>query len=157
MRKRLSFKDGLVFLLLASLLISVLIFGINAIGGLPEIANHFGFALPGDDGLPFRISYLNRDFISPITCAGADWCKNGNPSAFVDGASHPLCHRKQDLQKNNEWPLMQVGSVSTMPPGSPYPIMVAQSDYQRDDGKVTTVYVLKSNDCYVSYGLSGSW
>ena len=151
MRKRLSLKDGLIFLLLAALLMSVLIFGISAIGGLPEIANHFGFALPGDDGLPFRISYLNRDFISPVTCAGADWCKNGNPSAFVDGMSHPLCYHKQDLQKNGEWPLMQVGTVFTLPPGSPYPMMVSRP------GEVVVVYVIKARDCYVAYGLSGSW
>ena len=156
-RKHLSLKDILVYLLLAFLLVAVLTFGFNAIGGLPEFANHFGFALPGDNGLPFRISYLNRDFISPITCAGADWCKNGNSSAFVDGVSPPLCHHKQDLQKNGEWPLMKVGSIFTIPPGSPYPITVAEPDYLHDNGKVVAVYVIKTKDCYVSYELSGSW
>jgi hypothetical protein len=157
MRKHPIFKDVLVYCFLFALVVGVITFGISALGGLPEIANHFGFALPGDDGLPFRISYLNRDFISPLTCAGADWCKNGNPSAFVDGASHPLCHSKQDLQKNNEWPLMQVGSVSALPPRPPYPIMASQVDYRHDQGKVVVVYVLRSNDCYVSYDLSGGW
>jgi hypothetical protein len=156
-RKHLSLKDVSVYLLLAFLLVAVLTFGFNAIGGLPEFANHFGFALPGDNGLPFRISYLNRDFINPITCAGADWCKDGNPRAFVDGVSPPLCHHKQDLQKNGEWPLVQAGSIFTMLPGSPYPIMVSQANYGDGQGKVTVIYVIKAKDCYVSYGLSGGW
>jgi hypothetical protein len=151
MRKRLGFKDMLVYLLFASLLVAVLAFAISAIGGLPEIANHFGFALPGDDGLPFRISYLSRDFTSSVTCAGADWCKASNSNAPLSGAGRPLCSHKQDLQENGEWPLMQVGSLFTLPPGSPYPIMVARP------GEVVVVYVLKANDCYVSYGLSGGW
>ena len=52
-----------------------------AVGGLagvlllialqPWTANHFGYALPGPRGLPYRLSYAGRDYSNAQTCAGA--------------------------------------------------------------------------------------
>jgi hypothetical protein len=39
----------------------------------PSLANHFGYALPGKDGLPYRIHVDGRDYSTYQVCADGDW------------------------------------------------------------------------------------
>src|SRR5947209_8064546 len=91
--------------------------------GLPWMANHFGFALPGKGGLPYRVTtYAGRAYISHTTCAYADWCQ----SASADTGLDPVCRKEEDIKQSSAWPLVQVGKISTLF-SSPYALMAPQS------------------------------
>lgn len=115
---------------------------------LPQLANHFGFALPGLKGLPYRVVYAGRAYSNTSTCAYADWCQ----SPSQDFSPDPLCQKKEDIQRQGDWPLAQVGIVFTFI-GLPYPLMMPQADVSR---KISFgVYIGYSSDCYVPYTLEG--
>ncbi|MGW3958670.1 hypothetical protein ACWED2_02535 [Amycolatopsis sp. NPDC005003] len=59
---------------------------------LPWTANHFGYALPGDGGLPSRIHHDGRDYRSGETCVRADetsLTRVGEVGTLF-GAPHPV-------------------------------------------------------------------
>lgn len=111
----------------------------------PWMANHFGFALPGEGGLPYRVAYGKRDYANLATCARAGWCP--------DTAEASLCQNKKDLQQLGTWPLIQVGFVPTLL-SSPYSLMASQANVA-NQMTVMGVYVVYKPDCYVPYDLEG--
>ncbi len=131
-------------LIWGGLLIIVISFFVWNMEG-PWLANHFGFALPGDGGLPYRISYGGRDYANLYTCARAGWCPNT--------ATGSLCRNKEKVQQLDTWPLIQVGSVPTMI-GSSYSLMVSQSSISSKQ-TIMAVYVEYKTDCYILYGIEG--
>ena len=66
-------KYKLLWIAIGSLIIIIIVLGLWL--RLPWLANHFGFALPGPGGLPYRISYAGRAYANTATCAHADWCQ----------------------------------------------------------------------------------
>lgn len=116
---------------------------------LPWMANHFGFALPGQGGLPYRIAYADRTYANLATCAHAGWCHSTSPRP-----PDPLCWKKVDIQQHGDWPLVRVGTISTFF-GSPYSLMASQSTVS---SKLTIVilYLVYHTNCYVHYSLEGS-
>ncbi len=104
----------------------------------PWAANHFGYALPGQDRLPYRITYQGRTYTNPNQCAGDTWCQ----------PALKLCTSKEELQSLHLWPLKQVGVIPTLF-GSPYPI------YAPPNGEQSFLLVLQGDDCYLTYSLDG--
>ncbi len=49
---------------------------VGTLGATPKVANHFGYALPGERGLPYQVHYNGRDYRNYLTCAGARWCED---------------------------------------------------------------------------------
>ena len=107
---------------------------------LPWTANHFGYALPGERGLPYRIHHAGRDYHSSATCAGAGWCDNA-PSPCV-----PLARFGGD-----ETSLTQVGEVSTLF-GAPHAVFTARPV---PEGTPVRVLVQAGPGCFVGYALMG--
>jgi hypothetical protein len=108
---------------------------------LPWAANHYGFAMPGRDGLPWRISLYGRDYSSLQVCAGAGWCPEG-------GA--PRCYAQSDLVDIGAWPLNSVGTISTLF-GAPRTLL-------RPVGAVSVaapIVIADGPGCYVVYALEG--
>lgn len=70
----------------------------------PWTANHFGYALPGKDGLPDRITYEGTPYFNRDLCAGASYCHPASAQRWT----------KADLDQRGIWPLKQVGSVFTL-------------------------------------------
>ncbi|KDN22999.1 hypothetical protein DV20_06635 [Amycolatopsis rifamycinica] len=59
---------------------------------LPWTADHFGYALPGDGGLPSRIHHAGRDYRGAATCVGGDeqaLTQVGEVGTLF-GAAHPV-------------------------------------------------------------------
>jgi hypothetical protein len=109
---------------------------------LPRLANHYGFALPGSNGLPYRISYDNRTYSTQATCAGANWCESNSEH----------CVTQANLVKKNYWPLAEISTIPTLF-GSDHKVMVAEASKV---GKLPMVlYIAKKEGCYISYGLEG--
>lgn len=106
----------------------------------PWAANHFGYALPGQDRLPHDIFYADRDYANPNECAGDNWCQPADK----------LCTSKAQLIEQNLWPLKQVGSIPTLL-GSAYPILAPPNSGQTQ----MYLFVLDNDDCYLTYSLSG--
>src|SRR5690349_14970456 len=101
---------------------------------LPKLANHFTFALPVPNGLPYHISYNNRTYLNNAVCAGENWCEDKKPQ----------CRTQPYLIQNNEWPLKQVGEVPTLF-GPAHPILMPIAN----PGLATTVvYVQYGDGCY---------
>jgi hypothetical protein len=112
----------------------------------PWTANHFGYALPGDGGLPTYLFENGRRYQSVQVCARAGWCEQERIAQGI-----PRCYTQANLQdRYREWPLVQVDTISTLF-GAAHPIM------QRSGirGVTTPYYVLESADCYVMYELEG--
>jgi hypothetical protein len=116
--------------------------GVFLVGlALPRLANHYNFALPGANGLPYRVSFNNRTYINPSVCAGADWCKN----------EKPVCLTREYLADSNQWPLKPVGEVPTLF-GPAHSIMLPAS---YSNLAITGIFILYAADCYLAYGLEG--
>lgn len=123
-----------------TVIVSGVLGALLALAGQPQLANHFGYALPA--GLPFRLSYAGRYYANPSTCAGAGWCKANGP---------PRCTSAQWLRGYHYWPLQQVGAVFTLF-GPLRPLL----RYQPPAGMTTmALYVPMGHDCYLAYGLEG--
>lgn len=83
----------------------------------PAMANHFGYALPGVNGLPSHFSYAQTDYFNHDLCAGADSCHPENASRWS----------QQRISDAGIWPLKQVGTVFTLF-GAAHPIMEPVND-----------------------------
>ncbi|MBE8524417.1 hypothetical protein ILP97_44245 [Amycolatopsis sp. H6(2020)] len=103
---------------------------------LPWTANHFGYALPGDHGLPYRIHHADRDYRSDATCAGAGWC-----------TATPYC----SPSGGDEASLTQVGEVSTWF-GASHAVFTTRPV---PGGTPLTVLVRAGPGCFVGYALMG--
>ncbi len=111
----------------------------------PATANHFGYAVPGKDGLPAYIFANDRRYLSQQVCAGADWCLNNQAQYGI-----PRCYTQADLERTHEWPLVQVATMSTLF-GAPHPILRPTGEVD-----VLTPFVVEDGpDCYVMYFLEG--
>ncbi len=117
---------------LASVLLATLVWGAFQ----PWAANHFGYALPGPDRLPNRISYAGRQYQNPSECAGDTWCQ--------PATRH--CISSRQLRDQGRWPLRQVGSIPTLF-GTAHPIFAPPHDGQ------AFLLVLDGDDCYLTYSL----
>lgn len=107
---------------------------------MPRLANSFGFALPGDDGLPYRIAYHGRHYATSGMCARAGWC---------DG-QRCVCVSRQQLAGKDQWPLHQVETIATIF-GSPHPVMAADTPA----GMTMMVIFVPSGSCYMQYTIEG--
>ena len=130
-RRRLVIGASLLCLLLAGVLWGAF---------QPWTANHFGYALPGQDRLPYRISYAGRDYSNLHECAGADWCQPAGKRCFSE----------QQLIDEQFWPLAQVGSISTLF-GAAHLVLAPPSGGHI----VMELYVLEGADCYLAYTIEG--
>lgn len=99
---------------------------------LPWTANHFGYALPGERGLPYRIHHAGRDYHSEATCAGAGWCDTPAPHCAPPEPS-----------------LTRVDEVPTLF-GTAHPVFVT-----RPAPTPLTVLVQATPGCFVGYALMG--
>lgn len=124
-----------------SAIVVLALLGLGAAAFQPWTANHFGYALPGPRGLPFRIHYGGRDFGTPGMCAGADWCQTP-----IMGDSN--CRTPATIMSKGWWPLDQVGTLYTLF-GPSYPILGIH------DATQTLLFVRLNTDCYIVYALEG--
>lgn len=111
----------------------VLLLAAGGIAFLPWTANHFGYALPGEHGLPYRIHHAGRDYRSYATCAGAGWCDATPYCAPLNGVAVT--------------PVDEVGTWF----GSSHVVYTAEAH----DGTPMGVLVQAGPDCYVGYSLMG--
>jgi hypothetical protein len=118
---------------------AVVLVAAGGLAFLPWTANHFGYALPGEHGLPYRIHHAGRDYRSYATCAGADWCG-------TDQYCVPLARFG-----GTETSLTPVDEVSTLF-GASHVVFTAKPI---PDGTPTTVLVRDGPDCFVGYALMG--
>ena len=108
---------------------------------LPWAANHYGFALPGENGLPYRIHYAGRDYATSGMCARAGWCA-GQPRT---------CESRAQLVADEFWPLRQVDRVNTLF-GPSYLILTPNTV---PPGMTTTLLFVPYQGCYLVYALEG--
>jgi hypothetical protein len=123
---------------LEAFLVVIAVAGVVALN--PWTANHFGYALLGTDGLPFRVHYGGRDYANPGYCAGADWCQG----------QRRTCWSQAKLQSVSLWPLAEVGQIPALF-GRSYPIMNAAIPA----GFTPTLIFVPIGSCYVVYALEG--
>ncbi|AIG76704.1 Putative membrane protein [Amycolatopsis japonica] len=117
-----------------------------------KVANHFGYALPEDKGLPHQVQYNGRDYRSPITCAGAQWCED---EKTPEQRAMPYCMPRAGLgmtEGAGDAQLMKVDDVFTLF-GPSHPLFTAGAIPPGET--VTRVVVAASNDCYLAYDLVG--
>jgi len=132
MNKKMKVVVGLI--LLSGFLISILVF-------LPYLANHLGFALPIDFGLPYQVIYKNRSYSSNDNmCAGGGWCQ-----------PQLACSSITELDKKYNGPLSQIGNVYTLF-GPVHPIM---SGPMIHGSPPTIIWVSYSKNCFLTYVLMG--
>lgn len=111
----------------------------------PRVANHFGYALPGKDGLPTYIYANGRRYQSQQVCAGAGWCDQNRLRDLI-----PRCYTESNLQTMRIWPLEQVSTMFTLF-GAPQPILAPTGERG-----LTSPFVMADGDnCYVIYSLEG--
>jgi hypothetical protein len=112
----------------------------------PRTANHFGYALPGKDGLPTYIYANGRRYHSAQVCAGADWCQQERARQGI-----PRCYTQADLQgRLRLWPLVHVGDMFTLF-GAPRAILARAGD----QGLRLAFTIADAPGCYVTYTLEG--
>ena len=130
-RARLGILPGVALVLLAGLVWGAF---------QPWTANHFGYALPGQDRLPYRISYAGRDYSNLHECAGADWCQSDSNR----------CLSWQRVVDQSIGQVAQVGSVLTLF-GFSHPVFAPST------GGLTVmeVYLLERANCYLIYTIEG--
>ncbi|WP_235096726.1 hypothetical protein [Amycolatopsis decaplanina] len=128
---------------------------LGALGGvafIPKVANHVGYALPGEKGLPYRVHYNGRDYRSDVTCAGARWCEDDRtPEQRV----RPYCTSRAGLDRargSSGTRLVKVDDVFALF-GPSHPVFTAGALPAGET--VTTVIVEASADCYLTYTLMG--
>lgn len=131
------------------LLAAVALLSLGAlIGGafLPWSANHFGYALPNSNGLPYRVHYNNRDYHSVRTCAGAAWCEKAS-----DSATMPYCVSRAALDARNA-SLVHVDDVPTLF-GPSHGVFITSA--AKPNQTALDLLVEDHDDCYVPYALMG--
>ncbi|HUZ03054.1 MAG TPA: hypothetical protein VMU89_22140 [Thermomicrobiaceae bacterium] len=111
---------------------------------LPELANHYEFALPGSAGLPFRVSYAGRHYENTATCAGAGWCRQAR-------ANRQTCWSAGELSALGRLPAPRADSIPTLL-GASHALL---ADPVADGRVPTGVVVTNGDDCYVPYTLEG--
>ncbi|WP_372672925.1 hypothetical protein [Amycolatopsis kentuckyensis] len=112
-----------------------LVLAAGGVAFLPWTANHFGYALPTEHGLPYRIHHAGRDYRGPA-CAGAGWCA-GSPYCVPFGG--------------DETALTQVDEVGTWF-GPSHAVYTAESV---TDGVPIRLLVRADGNCFVGYALMG--
>lgn len=108
---------------------------------LPWAANHYGFALPGEGGLPYRIHYAARDYATTGLCARASWC----------AGQARTCESRARLAADEQWPLRQVDHVDTLL-GPSYPVLMPTAV---PSGMTTTLLFVPYQGCFQVYELEG--
>ncbi|QXV63608.1 hypothetical protein CVV72_41165 (plasmid) [Amycolatopsis sp. TNS106] len=118
---------------------------------IPKVANHFGYALSGERGLPYQVDYNGRDYRNNLTCAGAQWCED---EKTPEQRSKPYCTPRAGLAlgEGDGRELVKVDDIFTML-GSSHPVFTAGVLPQGETA--TKVIVEASNDCYLAYDLVG--
>lgn len=133
-----EFRRWRRLLLIEAIVTLLVVAGIVAFN--PWTANHFGYALPGADGLPSRIHFGGRDYSAAGYCAGADWCQG----------QARTCWSEAKMRSANIWPLAQVGQIPALFARS-YAIVNAPVSA----GLTTTLLFVPVGSCYVVYALEG--
>lgn len=129
------------------LLVAVFIATVGITGALqPRVANHFGYALPGKDGLPTYIYANDRRYHSTQVCAGADWCERERLQQLI-----PRCYTQANLESLRLWPLAQVSTMFTLF-GAPRQILAPVNK----KGLTRPFVMADGSDCYVVYTLEGA-
>ena len=150
--------------------------------GLPWTANHFGYALAGAGGLPWRVSYNGRDYSSLYMCAQGGWCPDPSglsqtPQQWCENASNReqdlclgisfsgsgqsenvpikdlICWKASPLKQQGDWPLVQKGFVFTWI-GAPYAILLPRNE-ESNPSTPTVIFVTSGDGCYIAYELEG--
>jgi hypothetical protein len=116
--------------------------GLGVAAFQPWTANHFGYALPGRDGLPYRIAHGGRSYATRQVCAGAGWCRT------APGAER--CVSAAELARRGAWPLVPAGSLPTLF-GAARPILTPSGAA----GFTAPLVIPDGADCYVEYSLEG--
>ena len=108
---------------------------------VPWAANHFGFALPGAGGLPYRLHYAGRDYATPGECAHASWCAGRAEAVFSE----------EQLRTKGYWPLHEVMRLPTLF-GAARPVLS-----ETIPAGLTTVglYIQQDTTRYIAYSLEG--
>ncbi|WP_233611657.1 hypothetical protein [Amycolatopsis sp. WAC 01376] len=117
-----------------------------------KAANHFGYALPEEKGLPHQVQYNGRDYRDPTTCAGAQWCED---EKTPEQRARPYCTPRTGLglsEGTGGSGLIKVDDVFTLF-GSSHPLFTAGAVSPGET--VTRVVVEASDDCYLTYDLVG--
>lgn len=107
--------------------VGLVVIGVGALAFNARVANHFGYALPGDAGLPSRIAYAGRHY----SAAGDCWSSSR-------------------LQREGAWPLHAVSQLPTLL-GPAHPVLSAPVP----QGMATMLLVVPSGACYTVYSLEG--
>ncbi len=119
----------------------------------PAVANHFGYALPTQNGLPCRIHYGGRDYDNDEQCAGIN---RSSWAVWYDTRHHlqsgGSCATTANLRSETALPLREVAGISTLL-GLAHSIMVPGSVNYR--GYAPTVLFVSDGACYRPYELSG--
>jgi hypothetical protein len=139
-------RDRRVLLGLAAGILTLVLGGLIWGAFQPWTANHFGYALPGQGGLPSYIHARGRRYLSEQVCAGADWCSSDRAKFGL-----PRCYTQADLERFHILPLAMYGDMFTLF-GAPQPIYV----HTGDTLTVTAPFIMADGpDCYVMYDLEG--
>jgi hypothetical protein len=107
--------------------VALLVIGGGALAFNARMANHFGYALPEDTGLPSRIAFAGRHYSS----AGDCWSSSR-------------------LQREGAWPLHAVSQLPTLL-GPAHPVLSAPVP----QGMTTMLLLVPSGACYTVYSLEG--
>jgi hypothetical protein len=126
-------------------LVAAILLAFGVVAFQPWAANHFGYALPGSDGLPWRIHHRGRSYSTLQVCAGAGWCESQRAS---QGGAR--CTTRAELERVHLWPLQPEGTIWTLL-GPPHPLMTGGGAV----GIPAPLIVPDGPDCYVVYGLEG--
>jgi len=118
----------------------------------PKVANHFGYALPGERGLPYQVHYNGRDYRTTLTCAGAQWCEDDKTP---EQRMAPYCTPGVELglgEGIDDTGLVKVDDVFTLfgPARPVFTIGVVPQEKT-----VATLVVGAADDCYLTYALAG--
>lgn len=113
----------------------------------PAAANHFGYALPIENGLPCRLHYRGRDYENDEQCGGM----NRSAWSIWYDAQHHLppggpCESPAALRRTRDWPLHQVAGISTLL-GPAHPILVSRRGGS-PGGLTTMVLFVADATCY---------
>ncbi len=108
--------------------LALLVVGGAALVFNPRVANHFGYALPGDAGLPSRVAYAGRHY-----------------------AASSQCLTSAQLQQKGWWPLHRISQIPTAF-GPAHPMYT--DTYPEGPATTVTLFVPKGS-CYAAYVIEG--